>query len=301
MPRRKVLITGASGYLGQHLTPQAANYFDVYAAYHTQPDKITSGQPLLLNLINPTDVLTTISDLKPEAIIHTAAINPGGNEQLMQQINVNGSQAVAEAATATGARLVHISSDVVHDGKNAPYNDDAVPNPLNTYAKSKAMAEVAVAKANPPAVMVRTSLIYGLTVMDRSTAGFAERIRAGEQLLLFSDVIRQPVWVSSLAEALLKLVDIEVAGPLNVVGSQVLTRAEYGRRMLDWWQIDTQGLLGSGKAADVSAKIPLDLRMSTHKAEQLLQMAFPGIDEVIDNFIGSFPKVTRKTTTDERR
>ncbi len=90
--------------------------------------------------------------------------------------------------------------------------------------------------------------------------------------MLFTDVIRQPVWVDSLARALLKLVNIEMAGPLNIAGNQVMTREEHGRRMLDWWQIDTQGLLGSGRASDISDKIPLDLRLSTDKAEQLLHM-----------------------------
>ncbi len=283
MARRKLLITGASGYLGQHLTHKAVPHFDVYATYHTHPDQITGGQPLFLNLTNPTDVLPIISKLNPDAIIHTAAINPGGDERLMRQINVTASQAVAQAAASAGIRLVHISSDVVHDGKKAPYNDDAIPNPLNAYAKSKAAAEIAVAQANPQAVLVRTSLIYGLTVMDRGTAGFVKRLQAGEQLLLFTDVIRQPVWVDSLAEALLKLVDVEVTGPLNIAGNQVMTRAEFGRCMLDWWQIDSQGLLGSGKAKDVSAKIPLDLRLSTHKAEKLLQMTFSGVDEVLNN------------------
>ncbi len=91
--------------------------------------------------------------------------------------------------------------------------------------------------------------------------------------------------MDTLVEALLKLVDIEVSGPLNVVGNQALTREEFGRRMLDWWQIDTRGLLGSGRASDISDKIPLDLRMSTYKAEQLLPMTFPGVDEVMDDFV----------------
>jgi len=102
--------------------------------------------------------------------------------------------------------------------------------------------------------------------------------------LLFTDVIRQPVWVDSLTEALLKLVVVEVTGPLNIAGNQAMTRAEYGRCMLDWWQIDSRGLLGSAKARDVSAKIPLDLRLFTHRAEQLLQMTFSGVDEVLNNF-----------------
>jgi dTDP-4-dehydrorhamnose reductase len=138
-----------------------------------------------------------------------------------------------------------------------------------------------VAAVNPKAAIVRTSLIYGLEEMDRGTESFVERLKRGQSLVLFSDVIRQPVWVETLAEALLKLVDLDFAGTLNVAGRQPLTREEFGRRMLAWWGIDTRGLLQSGRAADISDTIPLDVRMTVTKAEQLLQMIFPGVDDVL--------------------
>jgi dTDP-4-dehydrorhamnose reductase len=100
-------------------------------------------------------------------------------------------------------------------------------------------------------------------------------------LVLFSDVIRQPVWVDSLAAALLKLSDVAYGGLLNVVGQQALTREEFGRKMLDWWQADTGDLIEAGRAAEISDMIPLDLRMVTGRAEQLLDMNFPGVDDVL--------------------
>ena len=70
----------------------------------------------------------------------------------------------------------------------------------------------------PSAVVVRTSLMYGLDEMDRGTAGFAERLGRGESLTLFSDVQRNPVQVDALADALVALCAIEYAGLLNVAG-----------------------------------------------------------------------------------
>jgi uncharacterized protein YbjT (DUF2867 family) len=96
-------------------------------------------------------------------------------------------------------------------------------------------------------------------------------------------VVRQPVWVETLAEALLKLVDANAgfAGILNVAGRQALTREEFGQRLLAWWGVEAGFLLHSGQAADISETIPLDLRLTVTKAEQLLQMIFPGVDEVL--------------------
>lgn len=277
-----LLVTGASGYLGRHLTARAMDRFSLYSAYHHQPGQVKAGQPVLLDLSRRESVLQRIADLTPHAIIHAAAVNPGaGDEEEMIQINGLSPGYVAEAAAEVGARLVYVSTDVVHSGQHAPYDDEARPTPVNAYGRSKAAGEAAVMARLPGAAIARTSLIYGLEEMDRGTAGFAGRLRAGQPLLLFNDVIRQPIWVESLVEALLKLAANDVAGTLNVVGRQALTREEFGRRMLAWWRVDTAGLLKSGPAASVYGSIPLDLRMPCARAERLLEMTFPGVDEVL--------------------
>jgi dTDP-4-dehydrorhamnose reductase len=277
-----LLITGASGYLGRHLTAKAAKTYHVYAAYSAQPGQIKAGQPVYLDLTDPNNVPQVIHRLAPQAIIHTAAINPGqGDAARMWRVNVDGSRYVAEAAAAVGARLICVSSDIIHSGRNAPYAGNAPPTPINDYGRSKAAAEAAIIEANPRAVIIRTSLIYGLDEMDRGTAGFVERLASGQPLILFSDVIRQPVWVETLAAALLKLVKLDFAGILTVAGRQALTREEFGRRMLAWWQVDPAGLVQSGRAADISDTTPLDLRLDVAVAEQWLDMTFPGVDEVL--------------------
>jgi len=288
MSKRTLLITGGSGYLGRHLTAKAvetaayASKFDVYASYHRNVDRVKAGRPVPLDVTNRGEASSFVAALKPDIIIHTAAINPGGgSEAQMMSVNLHGARHIAEAAAAIGARLVHVSSDVVHDGRHAPYSDDAPPSPINAYARAKAAGEAAVLEVNPQAAIVRTSLIYGVTEMDRGTAGFVQRIESGEGVTLFSDVIRQPVWVDSLNEALLKLASSDFAGTLNVAGRQAMTREKFGRKMLDWWKVDLRGLVRSRRATDISEPIPLDLRLTTDKAEQLLQMSFPGVDEVL--------------------
>jgi dTDP-4-dehydrorhamnose reductase len=286
--RKTLLITGSNGYLGQQLTPLAARNFEVYAGYNRHRPEIAGGKPVFLDVTDGEQVRRTVEELRPDAIIHTAALNPGqGDEAAMQRVNVDGSRHVAEVAAAINARLVHVSSDILHDGRHAPYVDDAPPSPLNGYGRSKAAAEAVVAAAAPQGAIVRTSLIYGLTVMDRGTAGFVRRLEQGESLVLFSDVLRQPIEVGTLAAALLKLVKLDYAGTLNVAGEQVVSREVFGRRMLGWWGIETGQRVTSGRAVDISAGIPTDLRLTIAKAEQVLQMRFPGVDEVLRSATGT--------------
>jgi len=248
-----------------------------------------------LDLTDPVATRALVQQLNPTAIIHAAAINPGaGDEAAMMQVNAAGSRNIAQAAAAAGIRLVHVSTDVVHNCRAAPYPDNALPAPLNGYGRSKAAAEAAVQEVCPRAAIVRTSLIYGLETMDRGTAGFAERLAREGRLILFGDVIRQPVDVTTLSEALLKLAGSDFAGLLNVAGRQALTRADFGRRMLAHWGVQTGPRVQTGRAADISDAIPLDLRLDVSRGQTLLQMTFSGVDEVLA--AGGRPSASSKFT-----
>jgi len=280
MTRRTILVTGASGYLGRRLVRRVAHAGEVVATVHRRavPDIPTVG----VDLTDAAAVLRAVERLRPAAIIHTAAVNPGqADDDAMRLVNVEGSRNVAAAARAVGARLVAVSTDMVHDGTAAPYPNDAPPTPRGAYARSKAEAERAIIEAVPSATLVRTSLIYGLDEMDRGTAGFAARIAAGEDVLLFCDVVRQPIWVETLAEALVALVDVPHPGPLNVAGAEPLTREAFARMMLAFWDIDVGDLLRSVRAADVAPEVPRDLRLDCRAAEALLGRRFPGVTEVL--------------------
>jgi dTDP-4-dehydrorhamnose reductase len=125
--------------------------------------------------------------------------------------------------------------------------------------------------------------MYGLDEMDRGTTGFADRIKRGEAVSLFSDVLRNPVSVDVLADALVRLTQSAYSGVLNIAGRQALTREEFGIRMLSYWGVASEGLVDSILAADVSDSIPLDVRLDSSRAESLLGMEFPGVDEMLQN------------------
>lgn len=276
------LITGATGYLGRRLLTAAAASGRVIGATHRSPGTSFDGEWVDLDIGDRDTVVRVATDLKPTVIIHAAAVNPGqGDGEAMWRVNAHGSRYVAEAARGIGARLVVVSTDLVHDGRAGPYGDDVVPTPINDYGRSKAAGETAVLDVDPSAVVVRTSLMYGLDTMDRGTAGFADRLARGEVLSLFSDVLRNPVHVGTLAEALVRVAGTGYAGLLNVAGSQALSREQFGRMMLTHWGIADHGLIRSVRAADVSDTIPVDLRMVSRRAEGLLSMTFPGVDDVL--------------------
>jgi len=288
MTEPSFLVTGASGYLGRRLVREAGMRGRVYAAARRPPVDAPVAIPVELDVSDRSAVQRVVHELRPAVIVHAAAVNPGqGDDETMWRVNADGSGHVAEGASAVGSRLVAVSTDIVHDGRHAPYDDAAPANPINHYGRSKAAGESATLEHAPEATVVRTSLMYGLDEMDRGTASFAERISRGEPQTLFSDVLRNPIRVDTLAAAILRLITTAHSGTLNIAGRQVLSRDEYGRRMLSYWGVPTDGLLDSARAAVISDSIPLDLRLTVDRAEELLGMDLAGVDAVLDMAPGS--------------
>ncbi len=269
--RPVVVVTGATGYLGTRLVHLLAERAEVHAV----------GRAEGVDVTDRVGVHAALRELEPDAVIHAAAANPGRPPEQFDPVNRLGTTAVAESCGARRVRLVHVSTDVVFDGRSAPYTDDATTAPINDYGRSKAAAEEAVAMLAPGSAIVRTSLIYGVHAPDRSTAGFIERLQSGGELRLFEDVLRQPVFVDALAGALITLAieRTDVAGTLNVAGSQVLDRASFGRRMLQYWGIDGGDRVVDASAADLP-DVPLDLRLTLHRARSL-GLPCPSVDEVL--------------------
>lgn len=280
---RKVLITGATGYLAGALIPVAKNYGNVTGLARNAADLPDDVDAISLDILDASGIADVCTAEKPDVIIHAAASNPGSDESAMQRINEFGAKHIAEAAVKVGARLVVVSSDTVHDGVSAPFADNAVANPLPDflYGQSKAAAERAVTLCYPDAIIVRTSLIYGIERIDRGTASFVSRLNAGEPVKLFHDVIRQPVHDIALSECLCKLgFEYENEhGTINIAGNQALSRLEFGQRMLDFWQIDGRDQVEAVSGASFPG-LPLDLRLNLDRAHAL-GLATPGVDEVI--------------------
>ena len=119
---------------------------------------------------------------------------------------------------SVGARLVHLSTDVVFDGcKGAPYTEIDQPSPWTDYGRSKAEAERRVAAVHPRAVIVRTSLLLGGPGHEPSKHELAAH---DPDATFFEDELRSPAQVTDLARALLELATLDVTGPLHVGGPE---------------------------------------------------------------------------------
>ncbi len=274
---QRLRITGGGGYLGQHLVPLAqtrlpsAEILTTVNTVNPWPD----GPTTTLNILDDKAVQATVTAFQPTTIIHTVGSNRGSQ---MTAVIEQGTASIVAAAARIGARLIHLSTDVIFDGQSPPYAEDDPPNPLHAYGRAKANAEQVVA-SHANHVIVRTSLIYGLTIMDRGTEWMVKALRAGEPVTLFTDQMRNPISAETLSAACLELVEHPYRGILHVAGGQTISRATFGLRMLDYWQIATRDTLSHG-TSDPS-RWPQNTTLDISRASAELTTPLLGVDQVL--------------------
>ncbi|MEK7785440.1 MAG: sugar nucleotide-binding protein, partial [Chloroflexota bacterium] len=201
---KRLLITGGSGFLGSRLTQlaTASEKWGVYPTFFNTP--IAHPNAIRLDLRDRVKVEKIVRELRPEVILHQAVSNR--NDEHVAAI-VPAARHVADAAIDVYARLIHVSTDLVFDGEHPPYTEESPTAPVNPYGAAKAFAEGLIASMMPEALIVRPSLIYGFDPVDKQTGWLVDGAKRGETVRLFVDEFRCPIWVDTLAMALLELAE----------------------------------------------------------------------------------------------
>jgi dTDP-4-dehydrorhamnose reductase len=270
------LITGASGLLGGEVVRHMAGRAPLYGAWFSRPPAPHAGVAYVqLDVADRAAVQALVQRLRPAVIIHTAYRK---HEPDLLRVTAEGAGYVAQAAAANGARLVHVSSDVLLDGEHAPYDESAQPAPLHPYGAAKAEAEALVRQAAPRAAIVRTSLICRLAPLDPISAWISDSLRQGQPITLFTDEIRSPVWVQDLAAALIELAGLDFAGVINVAGPQALSRYELGERLARRLGLDPQGIT-AGESLHSGLRRPRNCTLDVRLAQRLLRTRLRSYDE----------------------
>ncbi len=172
----KLLITGGTGFLGRHLVWRAAKegatviFTGRNAKAAQQVIDLSAGtvswQPLQHGSLEALQLLKTAAR-SADAIIHCAALSsPWGNKEAFQKANIDSTREVLRAGHDNGVRrLLHISTPSLYFGfqdRLDIHENDALPPPVNEYARSKKIAENLV-QDNPLAetVILRPRALFG--------------------------------------------------------------------------------------------------------------------------------------------
>lgn len=272
----KILLTGASGLLGSLYARAASRRgHEVLGIYHRNQPAASQGARLQSLDLSETGALTRLGlEWWPDAIVNCAAISDpaavDAQPALAERINVALPRSLAQLSTHLGARLIHISTDMVFDGcSDRPYRSTDMPAPTNLYGQTKLMAEREVLEHDPEdPVVLRIPILLGNSPGGQRSVHekLLSTIQRGERPTLFTDEIRQPASAENIADVMLELTERrDLHGLFHWAGADALSRFEMGQRILAHFGLPMESIEPAESANDpLHANRPKYLAFNLH-------------------------------------
>jgi dTDP-4-dehydrorhamnose reductase len=272
---KKLLVTGASGFIGSNFCKLYSDTYKIYGLYSQHAIHYPGVEAVKADITNEEEVKALFKKLKPDAVLHLAALSDPNycqqNPDLSLETHVIATEYLASESAQLRIPFVFASTDLVFDGKNAPYKETAVPNPISTYGTHKAIAEHAVHDIYPNAVVCRQPLMYGIGYGNGQSflQSMLDKFRTGQQVYLFTDEYRTTISARNACEGLaLCLEDAE--GTIQLSSDNRVSRYEFGKVVADVFGFD-KNLIVKSKRKDVQMRAPRpkDVSLVNEKAKAL--------------------------------
>jgi dTDP-4-dehydrorhamnose reductase len=272
---KKLLITGASGFLGWHLCQIAKQEWEVYGTYFSHSLEIPGIKMLKVDLVDFQELKQIFDAVQPAAVIHTAAISQPNFCQThpdeSHAINVTASCNIAGLCADSSISCAFTSTDLVFDGLNAPYRETDPVCPVNIYGEQKVMAEEGMLKRYPMTAICRMPLMFGNETPTATSfiQPFIQTLKQRKELNLFIDEFRTPVSGKTAAKGLLLALE-KVNGLIHLGGKEIISRYDFGRLLVDVFQLAPDGLKAcQQKDVKMAAPRPSDVSLDSSKAFSL--------------------------------
>lgn len=273
---KKLLITGASGFLGWNLCQKAATAdWQVFGTAHSHPIDLAGATIRQIDLRDVSALKTLVDEIQPDAVIHTAAAKDPNfcqeHPTESHQINVDASINLAGLCADRDIPFVFTSTDMVFDGTSAPYSETSPVSPIHTYGKQKVLAEAQILERYPAATICRLPLMFGDAgpVAQSFLQPLIAQLKSGATVNLFTDEYRTPISGQVAAHGLLLALESN-GGILHLGGSERISRFEFGRRVVETFGLNRANMNACLQQDVVmAAPRPPDLSLDSTKANQL--------------------------------
>jgi dTDP-4-dehydrorhamnose reductase len=281
---QKILITGASGFLGTHLYKHLHNNFLVISLFNS--NILQHKNAISFDLNNIAAIPNLLNLIKPTVVIHTAAISSIAqcehNKSQSYNINVAASEALALHCKKIHATFIFCSTDLVFDGTTGNYNEEDIPNPINEYGLQKYEAEKNIIAVNEDAIIARLPLMIGEN--EKGIAGVVAEMqlknKQGVSMHLFSNEYRSPALVEDVVFGLELLMLKKKSGTYHLAGKQKLNRVQIAEYVKTKYNLNKLILIPTTHQQLGITNRPADVSMVSSKMYALGYKPLPLIDSV---------------------
>ena len=243
----KYLVTGSAGLVGSQVVKDLTDLnHQVYSSYHdTKPEY---GIATKLDLTNPNDIISVLDKIKPDRIIHLAALTNVDlcetEKDLATKINEKATKILAKQAAKIDAFFVYVSTDYIFDGIKGMKKENDTPNPLGFYGKSKLAGELALNNLASSYSITRTSTPFGLHKTKKSFPLWVkENLEAKKEINVLTDQFTSPTYVPNLSKMLIEIATRQITGIIHVSGATRISRYEFAEIIADKLNLDKSLLI----------------------------------------------------------
>jgi dTDP-4-dehydrorhamnose reductase len=270
--RKKLLITGASGFLGWNLCRAAHDRFMVTGVSHSRPVSVDGVVARQCDLRDAGAVASLFTSVNPDAVVHVAAlVNPDDCQQRPEashDINVAAALRIAEHCGARNTPCVFISTDLVFDGSLPPYSEESTPHPISRYGEHKLEAETGMRTRCRDLLICRVPLMYGDAPPGAGSfiQPMIAALREGREITLFTDEYRTPACSASVAQGILLALE-KARGAIHLGGRERISRYDFGQKLAAAMKIKAPRIKGIlQREAVIGAPRPSDVSFDSAKA-----------------------------------
>jgi dTDP-4-dehydrorhamnose reductase len=286
-PKLKIAVVGAGGRLGAALARDFRRGFSVVALDRTQLDLAAPEKQLRASL----------AQHEFDALINAAALTNvdhcEDHRAEAMQLNATAPSLLAKICRGRGARFIHVSTDYVFDGqKREPYTEEDAARPISVYGESKRAGEVQVLAANPEALIVRVSWVFG---PDRPSFvdAILKNARTEEKVAAVADKFSTPTYTEDIASMLRTLLEQpHVNGILHLASRGACSWQEYAQWALDCCRrfgvpmaARTIGASSLGEMTNFVARRPIYTVLGTEKFARLTNTETPEWHDAVERYV----------------
>lgn len=302
----KIFVTGVNGQLGHDVMNELAKRkydgigSDLAPFYKGLSDgsAVTTMPYISMDITDKAKVLSLITKVKPDGIIHCAAwtavdmAEDDENVDLVRKVNAGGTQNMADAAKAIDAKLLYLSTDYVFDGKGTiPWQpDDKNYKPLNVYGQTKLEGELAVARSLDKYFIVRIAWVFGLNgknfIKTMINVG-----KTRDEVRVVNDQIGTPTYTYDLARLLVDMVETEKYGYYHATNSETepdgyVSWYDFCKEIYKQYGLKTKVIPVTTEEYGLSkAKRPFNSRLDKSKLEEAGFAPLPNWKDAVHRYL----------------
>jgi dTDP-4-dehydrorhamnose reductase len=301
----RVLIIGSNGLLGQKVTEmmiRSSAYDITLASRSEKPVKhLVTARYVQMDVTAKKEVKRVTSECEPDVIINCAAMTNvdacESEREACWKINVGAVENIIEASRRTNARLVHISTDYIFDGKGGPYDELARPEPLSYYGKSKLASENLLRASGCEYFIARTMVLYGYApaVKPNFALWLIQNLEKNLPVRVVDDQFGNPTLVDDLAHGITSAIELGRSGIYNIAGRDILNRYQFALTLARVFDFEST-LITPVKTSQLRQPAPRPLKsgLVTLKAEVDLGIKPSTAEQGLNILKSQLSRTTRK-------